>query len=151
NGYPVSAALGRERLREAASRVFFTGSYWTGPVEHAAALACLAELEATDAIAAMERAGTALRDGLLAQARAHGLAVRHTGPPAIPFLTFDADAGRFARSRVFAAACAARGVYLHPHHNWFLSAAIGEPEVRRILDVTDEAFGAVARSPEHAA
>jgi glutamate-1-semialdehyde aminotransferase len=66
-------------------------------------------------------------------------------------MTFRDDQGSFARSRAFAAACAARGVYLHPHHNWFVSAALGEPEVNRILDATDAAFTEVAGSPVHQA
>jgi glutamate-1-semialdehyde 2,1-aminomutase len=40
-------------------------------------------------------------------------------------------------------------VYLHPHHNWFVSAALRDTDVDRILDVTDAAFREVARSPEH--
>jgi glutamate-1-semialdehyde 2,1-aminomutase len=71
--------------------------------------------------------------------------VRYSGPPAIPFMSFVADEGSFERSRVFAASCATHGVYLHPHHNWFLSAALGEADVARILDVTDGAFAEVAR------
>jgi glutamate-1-semialdehyde 2,1-aminomutase len=71
--------------------------------------------------------------------------VRYTGPPALPFLTFVADEGSFERSRVFAATCAARGVFLHPHHNWFLSSALTDADVDRILDVTDHAFAEVAR------
>jgi glutamate-1-semialdehyde 2,1-aminomutase len=145
NGYPIAAALGRDGLRKPAEKVFFTGSYWTGPVEMAAALACLAELEASDAIGQMSRLGTRLRDGLERQAAAHGLAVRCTGPPAIPFMTFVSDAGSFERSRLFAAACAARGVYLHPHHNWFLSAALTDNDLARVLEVTDIAFAEVAR------
>src|SRR5262249_40896432 len=105
NGYPIAACLGRDALREAASKVFFTGSYWTSPVEMAAALACLDALEATDAVGRMRDTGTRLRDGLARQAAAHGLEIRQTGPPAIPFLTFVADEGSFARSRTFAAAC----------------------------------------------
>ena len=69
-----------------------------------------------------------------------------TGPPAIPFMTFVADAGSFTRSRAFAATCAARGVYLHPHHNWFLSAALTETDMARVLDVTDVAFGEAVRA-----
>jgi len=60
-------------------------------------------------------------------------------------MTFVDDAGSFMRSRVFAAACAARGVYLHPHHNWFLSAALTETDVARVLEVTDAAFTEAAR------
>ena len=145
NGYPIAAAVARDVLRKPAEKVFFTGSYWTGPVEMAAALACLAELEASDAIGQMSRRGTQLRDGLERQAAAHGLAVCSSGPPAIPFMTFVADAGSFERSRLFAAACAARGVYLHPHHNWFLCAALTDADLARVLEVTDVAFAEVAR------
>jgi len=145
NGYPLSAAVGRDSLRDAARSVFFTGTTWTSPVEMSAALACLDELERTGAIAIMDERGRALRDGMLAQASAHGLAVRYTGPPSIPFMTFTEDAGSFERSRVFAAACAAGGVYLHPYHNWFVNAALTESDVALVLDVTDEAFRTVAR------
>ncbi|MCW5889031.1 MAG: aminotransferase class III-fold pyridoxal phosphate-dependent enzyme [bacterium] len=147
NGYPIAAAVGADALRPAAQRVFFTGSYWFSAVEMAAALACLAEIEASDAIARMAAMGTRLRDGLARQAAAHGLAITQTGPPQLPFLTFDADAGSFERSRRFAAACALGGVYLHPHHNWFVSAAFGDAELARTLEVTEEAFAAIARDP----
>ena len=145
NGYALSACLGREALRGAAERVFFTGSYFTSGVPMAAALACMKELETRDAIAQMNRIGQRLRDGLDRQARAHGLEIRQSGPPAIPFLTFAADEGKFARSRVFCAECCRRGVYFHPHHNWFLSAAHDEDDVRATLEATDEAFAVVRR------
>jgi len=146
NGYPIAACLGRDALRDAATKVFFTGSYWTSPVPMAAALACLEALEATDAVASMAATGTRLRDGLARQAAAHGLAIRQSGPPALPFLTFAADEGSFARSRSFAGACAARGVYLHPYHNWFLCAAMTDADLSLVLDVTDAAFAEVART-----
>jgi glutamate-1-semialdehyde 2,1-aminomutase len=144
NGYPIAAALGRESLRDAAKRVFFTGSYWTSAVPMAAALACLREIAASDAIGHMAMMGTKLRSGMKRQAAAHRQDVCLSGPPALPFMSFTADAGSFERSRVFAAACITHGVYLHPHHNWFLSAAIGEAEVSRVLDATEAAFHTVA-------
>jgi len=111
-----------------------------------ASLACLAELEASEAVGHMARIGTRLRDGMVGQAAVHGFEVRYTGPPAMPFMTFAADGGSFERSRVFGAACAARGVYLHPHHNWFVSAALRDADVARILEVTDAAFRDVAHA-----
>jgi glutamate-1-semialdehyde 2,1-aminomutase len=148
NGYALSACLGRDALRDAATRVFFTGTYWPSAAPMAAALACLAELEATDGPATMARTGRLLREGMARQAAAHGLAIRYTGPDAIPFLTFAADAGGFRRSRRFAAACAARGVYLHPHHNWFVSTAHTDADVARVLEVTEEAFREVAATAD---
>lgn len=139
NGYALSACLGRDSLRQVAAEVFFTGSYFTSGVPMAAALACLREIAASGAIAHMEAMGDLLRRGLEDQGRAHGHPVSVTGPSAIPFLTF-ADDPKFALARRFAAACCRRGVYLHPTHNWFLSAAHTEADIRETLDVTDAAF-----------
>ena len=139
NGYPLAACVGRDFLRPAAESVFFTGSYFTSAVPLAAALACLKELKATGAVEHMRHVGTLLCRGLAEQARAHGLEVTVSGPPAIPFMSFKNDPG-FDRNKVFGAACAARGVFLHPHHNWFLSAAHTEADIQRTLEVTDLAF-----------
>ena len=144
NGYPLSACLGAESLRAAAERVYFTGSYFTSAVPMAAALACLREIEASGAIAHMERVGLMLQRGLEAQAARHGLEVVYSGPPALPFMSFKDDT-QFGRSRIFAAACAERGVYLSPYHNWFLSSAHGEDDIAQVLDATDDAFAAVRR------
>ena len=52
------------------------------------------------------------------------MAVRVTGPPAMPLLTFTGDEpGRRPRGERFSTECAQRGLLLHPHHNWFLGAA----------------------------
>jgi glutamate-1-semialdehyde 2,1-aminomutase len=140
NGYALSACVGRGGLRTAAESVFFTGSYFTSAVPMAAALACLKELQATGGIEHMRHVGAMLCRGLEEQGRSRGLPVTISGPPALPFMTFRDDAGSFERSRVFGAACAQRGVYLHPHHNWFLTTAHSEADIRRTLDVTDAAF-----------
>ena len=68
-----SACVGRESLRRAAERVYFTGSYFTSAVPMAAALACLHELEACGAIEHMRALGTALQRRLEEQARSHGV------------------------------------------------------------------------------
>jgi glutamate-1-semialdehyde 2,1-aminomutase len=144
NGYPLAAVAGADALRDAASAVFATGSFWFAAVPMAAALATLQSLEDEDGIAAMERAGALLRDGLDRQARAHGLRIRQTGPVQLPFLTFTADAaGVFDRANVFTGEAARRGVYLHPWHNWFLGAAHTPDDIRCALERTDEAFAAV--------
>lgn len=145
NGYPLAACLGREELRGAAKRVFFTGSYFTSAVPLAASLACLRELQACGGIDLMRHVGTMFCRGLAEQARGHGVEVTLSGPPAMPFMSFKDDA-RFERSRIFAAECARRGVYLHPTHNWFLSAAHTESDIHRALEVTDRAFAAVKRA-----
>ncbi|MBI4517900.1 MAG: aminotransferase class III-fold pyridoxal phosphate-dependent enzyme [Deltaproteobacteria bacterium] len=145
NGYPLSACVGREFLKPAAEQVFFTGSYFTSGVPMAAALACLKELKASGGIERMRQLGTMLQRGLEEQARAHGLGLTYSGPPAIPFMTFTADEGGFERARRFSALCIQRGVYFHPVHNWFLSAAHSEADIRRTLEASDEAFAIIRK------
>jgi glutamate-1-semialdehyde 2,1-aminomutase len=142
NGYPLSACVGRDALRGAAEKVYFTGSYFTAAVAQAAALACLREIEASDAIARIAESGTLFQNGLIEQAARHGLEAVCSGPPAMPFLTFAGD-DRFERSRAFAAACAANGVYLAPYHNWFVSAAHTPADIEMALRATDRAFAHV--------
>lgn len=145
NGYALAAVVGRDALREAAQQVFATGSFWFAAVPMAAALATLEALQAEGAIERMARAGTRLRDGLGHQARARGLRITQSGPAQLPFLTFAGDvaAGTFDRANVFTGEAARRGVWLHPWHNWFLSAAHTDADVQLALERTDAAFDAV--------
>jgi glutamate-1-semialdehyde 2,1-aminomutase len=143
NGYPLAALLGKDSLRDAAKKVFVTGTFFTQAVPLAASLATLDEIEATGAIGRMNAAGKRLCDGLQAQARAADFEVTVSGPSSIPFMSFVADDGGFDRNRVFAGACARRGVFLHPVHNWFLSAAHTDGDIDAALEVTRKAFAEV--------
>jgi glutamate-1-semialdehyde 2,1-aminomutase len=142
NGHPLAAVLGSERMREAARLIYATGSFWFSAVPMAAALATIAALEEEDGIGRMARAGTLLCEGLGRQATALGLRVTVSGPPQMPFMTFADDPG-LERSLLFAGEAARRGVYLHPRHNWFMSAALRDEDVAEALERTDEAFAAV--------
>jgi glutamate-1-semialdehyde 2,1-aminomutase len=145
NGYALAGIAGGDGLRDAATRVFATGSFWFAAVAMAAALATLDALEAEQGIQAMVHAGTLLRDGLARQAHGYAIRITQSGPVQMPFLTFAGDVagGTFDRANVFTGEAARRGVYLHPWHNWFLSAAHTEEDVRLALEGTDAAFAAV--------
>jgi glutamate-1-semialdehyde 2,1-aminomutase len=142
NGYPIAAVVGTDALRDAAARVYLTGSFWTSAVPMAAALATLDELRRTTAFADLTHAAHRLSDGIRAQAASHSLDVAYTGHPAMPYLTFAADVD-FQRMRVFSLACLEAGLYLHPKHNWFVSAAHTDAVIDAALAATDHAFSAV--------
>lgn len=143
NGHAISAAVGKAELKVAASRVFLTGSFWQGAVAMRAALATLEILERDDGIGRMRRLGERFAAGLRAGAEKHGLRVNCSGPSAIPFMNFADDAG-WQRQRRFCAEMARRGIFLHPHHNWFLCAAHTEADMDRTLAAADAAFALVA-------
>jgi glutamate-1-semialdehyde 2,1-aminomutase len=144
NGYALSAVLGNDAYRKGAERIFATGSYWYGAVAMAACVATLKAIDEEDSLATISKMGTLLRDGLVSQASSRGVEIRYTGPVELPNLGFPADQDH-ERARVFADEAALRGVYVHPKHNWFLSAAHTEEDITRTLEATDHAFARVLR------
>ena len=147
NGYPISAALGRDALRDAAAQRLLHRLL-------------LDERRADGGRARLpRRARGERRHRATWRGSARALRARHRAPgrrarPRGPLQRATGDPVHDLRRRRGLASsaaacsrppCAARGVYLHPHHNWFLSAALGEADVARVLEVTDGAFAEVAR------
>jgi len=142
NGYPLAAVLGSGAFRDAAASIFVTGSFWFSAVAMAAAAATVGALREENAIEAMAARGTELREGIIAQAAARDLDIRYTGPAPMPYLSFAGDRNHELAS-VFAAAAVRAGVYLHPRHNWFVSAAMTEADLATALAATDAGLAAV--------
>ncbi|HEY5398968.1 MAG TPA: aminotransferase class III-fold pyridoxal phosphate-dependent enzyme [Trebonia sp.] len=148
NGHPLAAVLGNDAFRDGARQVFVTGSFWFSAVPMAAAIATITALREERAIESIQRAGTELRDGILAQARSWELPVNYTGPVAMPYLSFARDTDR-ELAGLFAATALRGGVYLHPRHNWFVSAALTGDDIALTLEATDQAFAAVRKQLGH--
>jgi glutamate-1-semialdehyde 2,1-aminomutase len=142
NGYALSAVTGNDSMRDAASRLFVTGSFWCSAVSMAAAVATLDELERIDGPRMMRDLGQRFRDGIAKQAAEAGVGVRQSGPPQMPTILFDDDAD-FAIGERFSAEALKRGVYLHPRHNMFLSTAHTVDDIDVALEATGEAFAAL--------
>jgi glutamate-1-semialdehyde 2,1-aminomutase len=144
NGHPLAAVLGNDRFRDGAQSVYVTGSFWFSAVAMAAAIATIRAHAAQDAIGAMQASGAAIRDGIVSQADSWGLTVNYTGPVQMPYLTFAGDTDHELAS-VFAAEALRRGAYVHPRHNWFVSAALTGDDIAVLLAATDQAFAAVRK------
>jgi glutamate-1-semialdehyde 2,1-aminomutase len=143
NGYALAAVTGNERYRDAASKLFVTGSFWCSAVSMAAALATLDVLENTDGPRRMRDMGQRLRDGIAAQAASFGIGVRQSGPPQMPALLFDDDP-TYEKGERFTLEALKHGVYLHPRHNMFLSTAHTEADIDFALEATKAGFAALA-------
>lgn len=144
NGHPLAAVTGVDSLRESASSIFVTGSFWFAPPAMAAGFATLTILRETDAIAHTQAMAQRMRDGLELQAERHGLRIRQSGPAAMPLLLFSDDDAQLTMGNHWASGCVERGVYLHPWHNWFFSAAHQTADIDLALERTDEAFASTA-------
>jgi glutamate-1-semialdehyde 2,1-aminomutase len=143
NGHALAAVTGNDRYRDAASKLYVTGSFWCSAVSMAAALATLDELESTDGPAHMRAMGQRLRDGIAAQAAEFGIGVRQSGPPQMPTVLFDDDPDCEKGNR-FTLEALKHGAYLHPRHNMFLSTAHTEADIDFALEATRAGFKALA-------
>ncbi|PCJ24218.1 MAG: glutamate-1-semialdehyde 2,1-aminomutase [SAR86 cluster bacterium] len=141
NGYPVSALVGADSLKEAASSTFQTGSFWFSAGPMAAALACLKELNRINAPSLVLETGKKLTDGLIDIARDHGHELIVSGMPSMPYLRTEHETG-IEFHQALCGECTRRGVFMASHHNLFISTALSDTDVQRIWDI----FGDVLTS-----
>lgn len=133
NGYPISACTGSKAIKVAASKCFLTGSFWNAAAPMAAALKTLEIIERDNVIENLEKQGTQLIEGMLAIGNANNLELQASGPPAMPYVRVANDPS-FRQQQHLCAAAARNGLFLHPHHNWFLSAAHTSEIIQETLE-----------------
>lgn len=142
-------------------RVYQAGTHAGNPLAARAGLATLEVLAETDPYGEMDRLGDLLAQGLVEQARRHGVPVwvNRKGGMLTLFFTpgpvvdqASAQRASSARFRVFYHALLARGIYLAPSamECWFVSAAHREEDIARTLTATDHALALAAQVPEAA-
>ncbi len=133
NGYPIASLTGADHLRDAASAVFVSGTYWGFAPAMGAAMATLDLLAEPGAQEHLERAGRHLTNGVAALAAEHGHELLVSGPPAMPHVRFAGD-DDYALACSFAQRMALEGSLVHPTHNWFLSLAHTPADIDRTLE-----------------
>lgn len=145
NGHPISALLGSDGARRGAESIFTTGSYWFAAAAMAASLVTLELIRSTDYLERIEALGARLRAGLHEASRAHGFTLRQSGPPQMPLFLFDGDK-ELGLGNAWSAQMVSRGVYVHPWHNMFLSAAMTKQDIDFALEAADASFRALAKA-----
>jgi glutamate-1-semialdehyde 2,1-aminomutase len=149
NGYALSALVGREEVREAAAKVFATGSFWWTGDAMAAGLATLEIMEREDSLGRMREWGTKFQEGLANAAAERGVGISVTGAPTMPFARFESDDEDRSLADAFTAECGKHGLYLHPRHNWFVSAAMDDRDLDQALVAVEAGVDAVAAKAEN--
>ena len=145
NGHPISACAGTSTFKVAASKCFLTGSFWNCAVPMAVAMKTM-EITERDAIPEqLERRGTQLIEGMLALGKRYGVALQASGEPAMPYVRV-ADDASFKRQQKLCAAAVQEGLFLHPHHNWFLSAAHTEEIIEESLQSFERALISLSKT-----
>ncbi len=138
NGHPISALMGKDSLKSEAAKVFYTGSYWFQSAPMAAALATLKELKRINGSKIMLERGKKLLDGMVKIAANHGFNLKVSGAPSMPYVRMADDETQMLHQQ-WCAECTKRGAYFTSHHNWFISTAHTDADIKRTWDIVDEA------------
>ena len=138
NGYPLSALVGSNALKEAAEEVYFTGTQFFSAAPMAAAIATLLELKKSDAANKMNDYGKKLKSSLIETADEFGYKFIASGVPAMPYFRLAEVETKVHFSWIDE--CVKRGVYMLGYHNHFISTAHSEEDLAAIIQVAKEAF-----------
>ena len=140
NGYPISALLGSNKARDAAQRIFVTGSFWFSSTPMAAAIETLKIIRETNYLEIMTVNAEKLRQGLAKQADDYGYGLRQTGPAVMTQILFDGDDEVFKFGRNWVGHIMQQGSYFSFYHNMFITSAHTENDILKTLEHTDYAF-----------
>lgn len=159
NGYPISAVVGKEEIMAVAEKSTISATYFPSTLGLAAALTTIKELEDTQAIDHLWRMGKQLYDGLKDIIEGKRVKAEILGLPIMPFLIFGrkADYDKVWYERIYQGGdpgtkedkrlmnsfydeTIKRGVFFHPRHHWFTCLSHTEDDVRKTLQVTEEAL-----------
>ena len=83
NGYAITAVIGRGEVMQAAQRTFISSTFWTERIGPTAALAAIAEMEASGAPDHIHQIGESVQSTWLELAGSTGLAMTVGGLPAL--------------------------------------------------------------------
>jgi len=144
NGYPISALVGTEALKSTVASVFYTGSYWFSAVPMAASLATLKEMKKINSVKIYKEQGEKLENGLVEIASNYGYDLKVSGVPAIPYLRITNDESMMLHQD-WCSECTKRGAYFTSHHNWFISTAHTDADIKKTLSIADDAFKVIKK------
>ena len=144
NGYPLSAVVGVDKLKQVASEIYVTGSFWCNASSMAASLKTLSIIEEIDVVAHISYLGNKLRTGIDQIANNFGVEISQSGPSQMPLILFEHD-NDFSKGSKFVQYLLSKGVYFHPWHNMFLSLAHTAEDVDMTLDAVEYAMKKISQ------
>ncbi len=145
NGYNMSAFCGKEFLKNAASSLSYTGSYWMSAVPFAACIATLNKLKQIDAPKLFDSLGREVTSGFQKAGAEHGFNLVVSGAPALFYLRIANDDSLLLHQE-WVAECVNRGLFITSHHNHFINASLTHEDINRSVEIAEDAFKAVKKN-----
>ncbi len=145
NGYNMSALCGGEHMKNTVSGITYTGSYWLSGVPFAACIACINKMKALDTPTMFRRLGTMVTEGFKKAGAEHGFNLVVSGEPALFYLRIANDDNLMLHQE-WVAECVSRGLFITSHHNHFINASLTEDDIKKSIEIAEDAFSVVAKN-----
>lgn len=144
NGWNMSALCGTDALKDAASSVMYTGSYWLSAIPFAASIAALTKMKQMNGPQTMLSMGKKLTEGLHNIGKSYGFDLVISGVPSLWYMRIKND-DSLTLHQEWVAECVKRGVFFTNHHNQFINLALTDADIEFTHKVADEAFQVVRK------
>jgi glutamate-1-semialdehyde 2,1-aminomutase len=138
NGYPISALVGTDALKESAEKVYYTGTQFFNAAPMAASKATLLELQRIDAANLITNYGNKLKEGLEKVALNHNYNLEVSGVSSMPYFRIKNE--DISVHNNWVEECVKRGLYIVNYHNHFISASHTEEDLVETLKIASDAF-----------
>ena len=89
--------------------------------------------------------GSKLVNGLKMAGKEHGFDLVTSGMPALFYLRIANDDSLYLHQE-WIAECVSRGVFFASHHNHFINAALTEDDIKKTIEIAEDAFKAVKKN-----
>lgn len=150
NGYPISAIVGRADVLSGVGKTKMTSTFFCNSPEMVAAIETIKILKTTKTLAKIWELGKYLKKGIESLISKYNAPAKFSGYPPFPFIEFkiaDAELNEKVK-RAFYIEATRRGVFLHPNHHWYISAAHTLKDINDTLEILEFAFAAANKEFE---
>jgi glutamate-1-semialdehyde 2,1-aminomutase len=147
NGHPISAIVGRADVLLCLGRTHMASTFYANSAEMAAAVTTIHILKESNAIQHIWAMGEVLQRGLRELISKFHVEAEVVGYPPSPFLRFTSPdrLKRQSARDAFFTETTRKGVFFHPGHHWFVSAAHSPQDIEETLAVCQAGFQVVQR------
>ena len=145
NGHPISAIVGRADVLSGIGHTKMTSTFFGNSAEMVAAITTISILKETNAIPHIWSMGEMFEAGINALLAEHTFSAQFVGYAPYPFIQFtipDCEQNEQVK-RIFFTEVARNGVFLHPNHHWYISAAHTAEDIQNTLEIFQKGFVAV--------
>jgi len=145
NGYAISACVGAEKFRDGAADVFLTGSSWNDAYAMAASLACLKLSQEAKTASSVMKKGKYFCEEFERLASQFQIPLKMTGVSSMPYPWIDGDDDLY-QIQALCKVASSHGLFFHPYHNWFISNAMNDDDMKNVLSLSKTVLETYAES-----